>query len=155
VLGGALKAAGMAEIAFDQTAQQEPVVDGEVNQFPGRMLIATGAYHAAVDLRVSSAIKARPFVTRAGHTRTDEFEHVTRMDRRRAEVAPLVDKAPMTPVNSFKIGGVPVRAPDIRLRNLEVYSRTSGRVLGELGVDILGSNGAIIDFAQRKLYVAR
>ena len=154
VIGQALEGAGMAAVPFEQGASG-CTVPVEVNQFAGRMQLDTGAYHATADVRVASNIGARPFVTRAGHTRPDEFEHVTRMDRRRAEVAPLVEKAPMTPLQSFKIGGVPVHAPDIRLRKLDLYSASAGKVIGELGMDILGPNGAIIDFGERKLYVVR
>ena len=61
----------------------------------------------------------------------------------------------MTPLKSFYAGGVPLRAPDIRLRQVPAYTRSGGRVIGELGMDLLGSNGAVIDFGQRKLYVIR
>ena len=77
------------------------------------------------------------------------------MDRTYREVAELVRDAPMTPLKSFRAGGVPLRAPDIRLRQVAAYSRSGGQVIGELGMDLLGSNGAVIDFGQRKLYVIR
>lgn len=116
------------------------------------MFVDTGSYHAAVDARLSSQNKARPFVTRRGHARPDEFETVTRIDERSREVAGLVKAAPMTPLQAFKIGGVAVRAPDIRLRKLLLLAQDAPKPIGLLGMDILGSNGAIIDFGERKLY---
>ncbi len=114
------------------------------------MLLDTGAYFAAVDNRFRRAIRARPIVTRAGHLRPDEFEHVERIDAHRAEVRALVDNAPVTPLRSFTVESVPVRAPDIRVRNLELGDP---ELMGVIGMDILGTNGAIIDFGGRKLYV--
>lgn len=155
-IGPGVTGAGMAEVSFAESGGREALVPVEVNGESGRMFIDTGSYLAAVDARLSSRINARPVVTRAGHTRPqtmDEFERVTRIDRTSREVAGLVEKAPMTPLQSFKIGGVGVRAPDIRLRKFDFYSEASPQAIGVLGMDILGANGAIIDFAGRKLYV--
>ena len=155
-IGPGAKGAGMAEVSFTDGSGREALVPVEVNGFSGKMFVDTGSYLAAVDARLSSRINARPFVTRAGHTRPqtmDEFERITRIDRTSREVAGLVEKAPMTPLQSFKIGGVAVRAPDIRLRKFDFYSEASRNAIGVLGMDILGANGAIIDFAGRKLYV--
>ncbi len=120
-LSAAMRGIGLAEARFEQTVKYDCVVDVEINDVPGKMFIDTGTYHAVVDIRLAAQMKARPFVTRAGHSRpqtSDEFENITRMDPHRREVAALVDDAPMTPLRSFKIGGVPVKAPDIRLRRL-------------------------------------
>ncbi|HSH40413.1 MAG TPA: hypothetical protein VK993_16695 [Chthoniobacterales bacterium] len=151
-----MTASGLAEVALAESDAPDFVVPVQVNGFGGRMVVDTGSYHAAVDSRLSSRINARPFVTRAGHARpqsTDEFERVTRIDARSREVSALVQNAPMTPLQSFQIGGVPVRAPDIRLRTFDFYSEAAPKAIGALGVDILGANGAIIDFGARKLYV--
>ncbi|MBA3830463.1 MAG: hypothetical protein H0X34_00925 [Chthoniobacterales bacterium] len=43
-----------------------------------------------------------------------------------------------------------MRAPNIRLRRSASWLGAS--VIGSLGMDILGSNGAIVDFGQQKLY---
>jgi hypothetical protein len=146
----------MAEVSFAQGGSREALVPVEVNGHAGRMFVDTGSYLAAVDARLSSRINARPFVTRAGHRRpqtADEFERVTRMDRTSREVIALVENAPVTPLQSFKIGGVTVRAPDIRLRKFDFYAEATPGAIGVLGMDILGANGAIIDFAGRKLYL--
>ena len=154
VLGRGLTAAGMAEVPLEQAAKNAFVVDAEINGYTGKMLVDTGAYHAAVGMDYAQRIKARPIVTRAGHTRPqtlDEFEHVTRIDTQHQEIRSLVENSPMTRLESFKLGGFPARAPDIRLRKLSLPSSGS-KIMGSLGMDILGSNGAVIDFSQQKLY---
>ena len=45
-----------------------------------------------------------------------------------------------------------MRAPDLLIGRFVFYDRTRGRVIGLLGMDILGKNGSIIDFGQKKLY---
>ncbi len=55
-------------------------------------------------------------------------------------------------LQSFKIGGVSVSAPDLRLESFDFYTRSGGKIIGLLGMDILGSNHIIIDFGQHKLY---
>ena len=155
-IGPGLTASGMAEVPFAPAGPRECLVPVEVNGQSGRMFVDTGSYLAAVDARLAQQIGARPFVTRAGHRRPqtmDEFEQITRIDQHSREVAALVQNAPMTPLQSFKIGGVPVRAPDIRLRKFDFYSPGSTKPIGVLGMDILGSNGAIIDFGGQRLYV--
>ena len=154
-IGPGLTASGMAEVPFVSAGPRECLVPVEVNGHSGRMFVDTGSYLAAVDARLSAQINARPFVTRAGHRRPqtmDEFESITRIDAHSREVAALVQNAPMTPLQSFKIGGVPARAPDIRLRRFDFYSRANPKAIGVLGMDILGSNGAIIDFGGQRLY---
>jgi hypothetical protein len=58
----------------------------------------------------------------------------------------------LTNLSSFRIAGVNVRAPDLRIGRFAFYDGTRGKVIGLLGMDILGTNGAIIDFGQKKLY---
>jgi len=47
---------------------------------------------------------------------------------------------------------VSLRAPDVRLEEFPVYTETRGKLIGFLGMDILGPNGTIIDYGQLKLY---
>jgi predicted aspartyl protease len=154
ILSRAIADAGLATVPFEQTGQNDCVVDVEVNGHRGRMFVDTGAYHAVADVRVSAQINAKPVVTRRGHSRpqtSDDFTTITRMDARSSEAAALVQNAPTTPIDSFKIGDVPARAESLRLRRLPFYTGP-GKPMGLLGVDILGANGTIIDFAERKLY---
>ena len=154
-IGPGLTASGMAEVPFVPGGPRECLVPVEVNGHSGRMFVDTGSYLAAVDARLSAQINARPFVTRAGHGRPqtmDEFERITRIDPHSREVAALVENAPMTPLQSFKIGGMPARAPDIRLRRFDFFSASNPKAIGVLGMDILGANGSIIDFGGQRLY---
>jgi hypothetical protein len=154
-IGPGLTGAGMAAVSFASAGPRECLVPVEVNGYGGRMFVDTGSYLAAVDARLAAQIGARPFVTRAGHRRPqtmDEFERVTRIDARSREVAALVENAPVTPLQSLKIGGVPARAPDIRLRRFDFYSAANPKAIGVLGMDVLGANGAIIDFGAQRLY---
>ena len=156
IVGPGLTGAGLAEVPFVPSGPRDNLVEVEVNGVRGQMYVDTGSYLAAIDVRLSSQINARPIVTRAGHTRpqtSDEFERITRIDARSREVATLVENAPMTPLQSFKIGNTAVRAPDIRLRKFDFYAPSGSSRIGVLGMDILGSNGAIIDFGQQRLYV--
>jgi hypothetical protein len=157
-IGRALNAAGLAEVTLQETPQGPALVDAEINGFPGKMVVATGAFHAVVKNTLAAAIKARPIATRAGHPRPqtqDEFARVTLMDPHSREVRSLVENAPMTPLQSFKLGGIPARAPDIRLRKLDPSQVGGTNVIGLLGMDILGANGAIINFAEQKLHFLR
>jgi hypothetical protein len=58
----------------------------------------------------------------------------------------------LTNLRSFRIAGVNARAPDLRIGRFAFYDSSRGRVIGLLGMDILGKNGTIIDFGQKKLY---
>jgi predicted aspartyl protease len=154
VISRAVADAGMATVPFEQTSQNDCVVDVEVNGFRGRMFVDTGAYHAVADERVAAEIKAKPIVTRRGYPRsetTDEFTTITRIDARSAEAAAFAQNAPTTRLLSFKIGDVPAGAESLRIRRLPFYTGP-GKPMGLLGVDILGANGTIIDFSERKLY---
>ena len=156
IIGRALTAAGMSEIRLQETAQHAELVEAEVNGVSGKLLVDTSAYLAAIDARLAAQIHARPIVTHYNFPRpvpAEDFTHIIRIDAHAREVDELVRNAPMTSLQSFKLAGVPVRAPDIRLR--PVTSATHLRVMGLLGMDILGPNGAIIDFGQDKLYIYR
>ena len=149
---------GLAEIPFTLTAQDVCFVDARVNGFAGPMLLDTGAYHAAIEKRFAQKIRAHPIVTRAGFPRPrtqDEFARVTRIDEASLEARSLIENAPLTSLESLELGGVPVRAPDIRLRALHLPPGAPPGIIGSLGVDILGRNGTIIDFSEGKLYFYR
>ena len=70
MIGPALQGAGMAEIPFEITPARECLVDVRVNGYSGRMLLDTGAYHAAVDRRLTTQIgadRSSPAQDTAGH----------------------------------------------------------------------------------------
>ena len=132
VIGPALKAAGLSEA----TLLSNCLVDVEINGFAGKMIVDTGAWLAGADMRVAPLIKALGYSSRVLGTDASGASMETQVVR----------------LHSFKIGGVSVRAPDLRLATFDFYTRSGGKVIGLLGMDILGPNGTIIDFGQHKLY---
>ena len=136
LLGPALKAAGLAECSFGRVDNHNSVVEVEINGASGNMIIDTGATFAGVDDRFAPKMKV------AGYS-----SHVGMVD-----AAGEIAASHLVRLNGFKIGGVSVRAPDLRLSRYDFYSTSGGKIIGLLGMDILGPNGSIIDFSQQKLY---
>ena len=68
------------------------------------------------------------------------------------DAAGALTETELAKIQSFKIGGVRLRAPDIRLEQFPIYAQTGGKLIGFLGIDVLGPNGAIIDYGNLKLY---
>jgi hypothetical protein len=132
VLGPAMKASGLAEASFSNGC----IVDTEVNGVSGKMVIDTGAYLSAVDSRLAPQMKTAAFNTRTGSI----------------DAAGVISRTQLANLRSLKIGGVSVRAPDIRLSKFGFYNQTGGKLIGVLGMEILGRNGAIIDFGAQKIY---
>ena len=135
VIGAAMKAQGLAEVPF-HIVQTNCLVAVEINGAPGIMFVDTGATLAGVDERFVPQMKAKTRASRATAVDAAGIERQTRL----------------ATLSSFRIAGVPVRAPDLRIARFGFYDTTHGRVIGLLGMDILGSNGTIIDFGQKKLY---
>lgn len=136
LLGPALKAAGLAECPFTRQDNHNCLVDVEINGATGKMIIDTGAALAGVDIRFAPQMKVAGYSSRT-----------TMLD-----AAGKIATTQLTRLRSFKIGGVSVRAPDLRMSKYNFYSTSGGKVIGLLGMDILGPNGSIIDFSQQKLY---
>jgi predicted aspartyl protease len=135
VLGPALRGAGLAEVPFEVTGHN-CLVEVEINEFAGTMFLDTGASLAGLDSRVAPKIKASAYKSRAGFI----------------DAAGVISQTELAKLRSFKIGGVPARASDIRMGKYGFYVDTRGKVIGLLGMDILGPNGTIIDFGAKKLY---
>jgi predicted aspartyl protease len=136
VLGPALRGAGLAEIPFSITGNSLAVVSAEINGATGSMLVDTGKVLTGVDSRLASKMQVAGFSSRVGTL----------------DAAGAVMKTEVAKIHSFKIGGVNLRAPDIRLEQFALYTQTKGKIIGILGIDILGPNGTIIDFGNLKLY---
>jgi hypothetical protein len=138
VLGPALKAAGLSEIPLAVQGRHF-LVDVEISGVPAKMFIDTGAYLTCVDSRFAAQIKAKGY------------------DSRLVEVdaAGVMNKRQLTKVGSFKIGGVPVYGPHFTLGAYGFYAASGGKVIGLLGMDLLGQNWGIIDFGNQKLYVSQ
>jgi predicted aspartyl protease len=133
VIGGAMKAQGLAEVPFT-IINNHCLVAVAINGVPGIMFVDTGATFAGVDERFNPQMKTR--ASRAVIIDAAGVEARTRL----------------TNLGSFRIAGVNVRAPDLRIGRFAFYDRSHGKVIGLLGMDILGTNGTIIDFGQKKLY---
>jgi hypothetical protein len=135
MIGPALKAQGLAEVPFVMV-RNHCLVPVEVNGARGAMFVDTGATFAAVDERFSVQMKAG---TRAAHGIFVDASGVETQTK-------------LTNLSGFRIAGVSVRAPDLRFTKFGFYDTSHGKVIGLLGMDILGKNGTIIDFGQRRLY---
>jgi hypothetical protein len=139
VLGPALKAVGLSEVSFSGNGRGQFLVDVEISGATGKMVIDTGAYLSGVDSRFSSQIKA------AGYDAGIQM----------VDAAGVISKTKLAKVGSFKIGGVPVRPPDLTLGTFGFYSASGGKLIGMLGMDVLGQNWGIIDFGNEKLYFSK
>jgi predicted aspartyl protease len=135
VIGPALRAQGLAEVPFS-VIETHCLVPVEINGAAAIMFVDTGATLAGVDERFVPQMKANPYTAHARMVDAAGVEHGTKLTR----------------LHSFRIGGFNVRAPDLRIGHFGFYDATRGKVVGLLGMDILGPNGTIIDFGQKKLY---
>ena len=133
VIGRALKAQGLAEVPFT-IIRNHCLVAVEINGARGIMFVDTGATFAEVDERFTPQMK-----TRASRGMI-------------IDAAGVETRTKLTNLGSFRIAGVNVRAPDLRITRFAFYDSSRGKVIGLLGMDILGKNGTIIDFGQKKLY---
>ena len=138
-LGPALRAVGLSEAPFQQEPDGPCVVNVEVNGAAGMMIIDTGATLGGVDPRFTGRMKM------SGHT----------SGIRMIDVAGVESDTKLSKPATFTIGGVNVRPPDLLLTEYDFYSATGGKVIGLLGMDVLGPNWSIIDFGQQKLYFAK
>jgi len=135
VIGPAMKAQGLAEVPF-HVIQTNCLVAVQINDAPGVMFVDTGATLAGVDERFAPQMKSKL-----------RSSNVTAID-----AAGIETQTKLTNLRSFRIAGVNVRAPDMRMGRFAFYDSSRGKVIGLLGMDILGRNGTIIDFGQKKLY---
>jgi predicted aspartyl protease len=136
VLGPGLRGAGLAEIPFSITPNALAIVNAEINGATGTMIVDTGKVLTGVDARLAPKMKVAGYSSRSGTI----------------DAAGVLTRTELAKIQSFKIGGVRLRAPDVRLEQFPIYTQTSGKLIGFLGIDILGPNGAIIDFGNLKLY---
>jgi len=138
-LGPALRAAGLSEVPFQQAQDGSCLVNVEINGAPGMMIIDTGATLGGVDPRFTGRMKISE--------RTSGI--------RMLDAAGVESETKLSKPATFAIGGVNVRPPDLLLTTYDFYGATGGKVIGLLGMDILGPNWSIIDFGQQKLYFAK
>jgi|CZKQ01.1.fsa_nt_gi predicted aspartyl protease len=138
-LGPALKGVGLSEVPFMWDGQSRHIfVDAEINGVTGKMVIDTGAYLTLVDTRFALQMKDNGYAS-----------NLSMID-----AAGVANQVRRTRARSFKIGGIDVHPPDITLSPGSFYTTSGGKVIGLLGMDVLGQNWGIIDFGQQKLYFA-
>jgi predicted aspartyl protease len=135
VIGQAMKAQGLAEVPFT-ILKTHCLVAVEINGAPGVMVVDTGCTLAGVDERFVPQMKTQARASRAMSV----------------DAAGVEGRTKLTNLRSFRIAGVNVRAPDLRIGKFAFYDSSHGKLIGLLGMDILGPNGTIIDFGQKKLY---
>lgn len=136
IIGGAMKAQGLSEIPLT-FGNHNCFVPVEINGNSGTMIVDTGASFAGVDQRYLEKIKLA--------ARTSRVQSI--------DATGTLSRTGLTELKSFHIAGVPVYAPDLRSGRFGFYDHSRGAVVGLLGMDILGKNGSIIDFGQKKLYL--
>jgi predicted aspartyl protease len=137
-LSAALTGVGLAVAPFTMSGRN-CITEVEINGTPARLIMDTGATLTSVDYRFAERAKT------TGHVGYVSF----------SDAAGVRSEARQAAIANFKIGGVPVRASDMQLSNLSVYSSSHGQVAGFLGMDVLGQNWSIIDFGEQKLYIAK
>ncbi len=133
LLGPALKEMGIAEAPLG-SAGQHFVVDVEVNGVATKMVVDTGAN--VTMLNRSFAIRAKANLNTRGRSR---------------DAVGVERDAWLAGVRSFKIGGVPVYAPEITAADTVLGS---SEIAGLIGMDVLGQNWGIIDCGNDKLYLS-
>lgn len=135
-IGPALTGIGFAEAPF-KIVNNECLVDIELNGMPGVIVADTGAFFGIIDPRFAAKADAHSYRTNA----------------RLLDVSGATSAIGLSRLRSFKIAGTtPVRATYVQITPFLGYSISGGKLVGLLGIDILGPNGTIIDFAQQKLY---
>lgn len=138
-LGPALKAVGLSEVPLTWDGHGHLLVDVEINGVTGKMAVDTGATFSLLDTRFAAQMKDSGYAS-----------NLSMID-----AAGVAKQVRLTRARSFKIGGVPVRAPDITLSPGSFYTYSGGKVIGLLGMDVLGQNWGIIDFGNQKLYFSK
>ncbi len=138
-LSAALRALGMSEVPFTESSDGHFLVDAELNGIPAKMMLDTGAQVTEIDSRFAEAAKAR------GWHRDNVY---------RVDAAGAVTHGDLAGTKTLSIGGTPLRAPTVLLGSLSVYNSSRGKIVGVLGLDVIGQNWGILDFGQKKFYFA-
>jgi hypothetical protein len=136
-LSPALTAMGMAKVPFVEAAFGSYVVNVEVNGVPTQMAPDTGAQLTALDTRFAQLARTH------GWGRRNIYQ---------LDAAGRRSAADFAGTKSFKIEGVPIRTPEVFVTRFVGYDLTHGKMVGLLGLDVIGMNWGIIDVAQQKFY---
>ena len=71
------------------------------------------------------------------------------------DAAGVMSPADFAGPKTFKIERIPIRTPTVFLSTFAGYDLTHGKMVGVLGLDVLGLNWGIIDVAQQKFYFVK
>jgi predicted aspartyl protease len=136
-LGPALTGLGMRKVSFTDASHGSYVINIEINGSPTQMALDTGAQLTVLDRRFAQHAKTR------GWGRRDLYQH---------DAAGVKSDADFADAKTFKIEGIPIRTPTVAVGRFAGYDLTRGKMVGLLGMDVLGMNWGIIDVAQQKFY---
>ncbi len=139
-LSPALTSMGLAEAPILDAPGGRAVVNVEVNGVPTQMALDTGSQLSELDIRFAKMARTKGWGRR----------HVVEED-----AAGVLSPADFAGTKTFKIEGIPIRTPTVLLERFAGYDLTQGKMVGLLGLDVIGLNWGIIDFAQQKFYFAR
>lgn len=131
MLGAGLRGLNMTEVPMEQGC-----VNVEINGHRGRMLVDTGAFFSQLDSSRATKMGISSVPSHWGGE----------------DASGKRDRADRAVLQSLKIGDFSAPSPDMLISPLGSFART-GDVVGLLGMDTLGHNGAIIDYSQGKLYL--
>jgi predicted aspartyl protease len=136
----ALTAMGLAEAPIFDAPHGSFVLNVEVNGVPTQMALDTGAQISELDVRFAKVASTK------GWGRRNVFQR---------DAAGAWSPADFAGTKTFKIEGVPIRTPTVFLARFAGYDVSHGKMVGVLGLDVIGLNWGIIDLAQQKFYFAK
>ncbi|HEY2714077.1 MAG TPA: aspartyl protease family protein [Chthoniobacterales bacterium] len=139
-LSPALTSIGMAEVPFHDAPGRNFVVNVEVNGVPAQMALDTGAQASVLDVRFAKIARAK------GWGRRNVYE---------TDATGVSRSADLAGTKTFKIEGIPIRTPTVFVGRFAPYDLTHGKMVGVLGLDVIGLNWGIMDIAQQRFYFAR
>ena len=139
-LSPALTSMGLAKVPFTDASHGSYVVNVEVNGVPTQMALDTGAQMTVLDTRFAKVAGTKGWGRR----------NISSVD-----AAGVISPADFAGTKTFKLEGVPIRTPTVFLSTFAGYDLTHGKMVGVLGLDVLGLNWGIIDVAQQKFYFVR
>jgi hypothetical protein len=139
-LSPALTSIGLAEAPFFDAPHGSFVLNVEVNGVPTQMALDTGAQISVLDSRFAKGASAK------GWNRRNVYQ---------GDAAGVLSPADFAGTKTFKIEGIPIRTPIVFLSRFAGYDLSHGKMVGVLGLDVIGLNWGIIDVAQQKFYFAK
>src|SRR3954451_20763840 len=128
-LAPALTSIGLSSVPFTETAQGSFLVKVEVNGHPAQMALDTGAQVTTLDVR---------FAKEAG------TKGWGRQNVRQTDAVGVLSPADFAGTKTFKIDEIPIRTPTVILAKFAGYDMTGGKMVGVLGLDVIGMNWGII-----------